>query len=95
MRWGAFLKSVSLALVFVAVWMALPSYGLEKATQKPEEVSTKELSDLVDRLEDPQKREAFLKDLKSLIQLREAAVREREGEPRRAPEKKEKQESLL
>ncbi|KPK29992.1 MAG: hypothetical protein AMK69_04775 [Nitrospira bacterium SG8_3] len=73
-------------LVFLAILMATATYGQEK-----EKVSAKELREVMDLMEDPQKRDVFLRDLKNIIQAREAATEERAKRPVERPVKKERE----
>jgi small conductance mechanosensitive channel len=54
--------------VFLIAWFVAAAYGLEEQTSKNREVSTRELEEVVTLLEDPQKRDALLKELKTLLQ---------------------------
>ncbi|MFB0508493.1 MAG: mechanosensitive ion channel family protein [Thermodesulfobacteriota bacterium] len=84
---GLLIAGGTLLLLLVAA----PGSGETLPTPKKEvDVTTKDLKELVDLLENPERREAFTKDLKNLIQLREAAKGEAE-EVKRAPEEKERE----
>jgi len=72
--------------VFLALLLTPPGYCQEK-----ESISKKDLQDVVDLLEDAQKREVFLKDLRNLIQLKEATAKEKEKTKAKPPEKKERE----
>jgi len=77
--------------MLLVLLVAAPSFGETPLTPKKEvDVATKDLKELVDLLENPERRETFVKDLKNLIQLREAA-RGEAAEVERAPERKERQ----
>jgi small-conductance mechanosensitive channel len=78
---------VGMLLVFL---LATPGYGETPESLKNVEVTTKDLQELVDLLENPERREAFVKDLKNLIQLRQAATKRAE-KVERPPERKERQ----
>ena len=75
-----------ISLIFLALLIAIPTYGQEK-----EKVSGKELQDVMDLMEDPQKREGFLRDLKNIIQAREVATEEREKRPVEQPAREERE----
>jgi small conductance mechanosensitive channel len=70
-------------MVFLSLALVMPVYG-----QGKEETSAKDLEELVGRLEDPQKREIMIKDLKNLIKLKEVK-KESPREETRPGEKKE------
>jgi len=55
--------------------------------QGQEKLSTKDIQEVVDLLEDSQKRETFVKDLKNLKQLKEATVKEGEEKKIKPPDK--------
>ena len=95
MKRRVFSKVFSRRLLIVGVMFLLlaaaPSSGeTPPPPEKNVDVATKDLKELVDLLENPERREAFVKDLKNLIQLRQAA-RGEAGEVERAPEKKGRQ----
>ncbi len=75
-----------ISLIFLAISIATPTYGQEKG-----KVSAKELREVMDLMEDPQKREGFLRNLKNIIQAREAATEEREKRPVERPVKEERE----
>jgi small conductance mechanosensitive channel len=75
-----------ISLIFLAILIATPTYGQDK-----EKVSAKELQEVMDLMEDPQKREGFLRDLKNIIQAKEAATKEIKKKPTKLPEKKERE----
>ncbi|MGD9074971.1 MAG: mechanosensitive ion channel family protein [Desulfobacteraceae bacterium] len=75
-----------ISFIFLAILLATTTYG-----QESEKVSAKELKEVMALMEDPQKREGFLKDLKNIIQAREAATEEREKRPVGRPGKKERE----
>jgi small conductance mechanosensitive channel len=79
-----------ITFIFLAILLATPTYGQEK-----EKVSAKELSEVMDLMEDPQKREGFLRDLKNIIQAREAATEERVKGPAERPARKEREVLLI
>jgi uncharacterized membrane protein YdbT with pleckstrin-like domain len=62
-----------------------PGFGQEK-----ENISTKDIKEMVDLLENPQKREAFVKDLKNLKQLKEATPKGGQEKEAKQPEKERK-----
>ena len=86
MKWNTPLKA--LALMTLLVCIAVPAYGREKAEPGPQALSQKDLGEIVDLLEDPQKREAFVKNLKNLMAAKEAASGEAGAE---GPKQKEKE----
>jgi small-conductance mechanosensitive channel len=65
---------LSLMCLCLMFFFFLPAYAVEKAVPDTgtAEVSVEKLKEAVNFLEDPKKREAFLRDLKELIQAREA-----------------------
>jgi small-conductance mechanosensitive channel len=75
-----------ISLIFLASLMATATYGQEK-----EKVSAKELREVMDLMEDPQKREGFLRDLNNIMRAKEAATEEREKRPVERPVKKERE----
>lgn len=86
-----FARGLLIAGGMLLLLVAAPGSGETPPTpEKDVDVATKDLKELVDLLENPERREAFVKDLKNLIQLREAA-RIEAGEVKGAPEKKERQ----
>ena len=63
--------------MLLVLLVAAPGSGETPPTPEKEvDVATKDLKELVDLLENPERREAFTKDLKNLIQLREATKAE-------------------
>jgi len=64
--------------MIVTLMLVVPSYG--KAPENPKDLDpkTEDLKELVDLLDNPERREAFVKDLKNLIKLREVAKRDAE-----------------
>jgi small conductance mechanosensitive channel len=68
--------------------LASPGYGETPEGPKSVDVAAEDLKELVELLENPSQREAFVKDLRNLIQLREAALRGA-GEIERPPDKEE------
>jgi small-conductance mechanosensitive channel len=83
--YGVLLVTCTLFLCLLAV----PSFAETPPTPKKDvDVATEDLKGLVDLMENPQRREAFVKNLKNLIQLREAAEREAEGAERLSERKK-------
>jgi small conductance mechanosensitive channel len=78
-----FSNGILAATMLLALLLAGPIYGESPGNPKDVDVATEDLKELVDLFENPQRRETFVKDLKNLIQLREA---EGVGKP---PEKKE------
>ncbi|MGD9321863.1 MAG: mechanosensitive ion channel, partial [Desulfobacteraceae bacterium] len=79
-----------ISLIFLAILMATLTYGQEK-----EKVSAKELREVMDLMEDPQKREGFLRDLKNIMQAREAATEKRAKRPAERPARKEKEVLII
>jgi len=79
----------SALLCVLWVSLALLTANLSFA-QGQEQVTSKELQEVVDLMEDPQKREIFLKNLKSVIQAQDAA-REIEKKPIAIPARKERE----
>ena len=75
--------------MYLAFSLAVPSYGEAPESPKNADITTRDLQELMDLLENPERREAFVKDLKNLIQLRQAATREAEGVAR-PPERRER-----
>ncbi len=67
-------RNLFLAGMLLALLLVAPGYGETPESPKNVDVTTKDLQELVDLLEKPERREAFLRDLKNLIQLRQAAV---------------------
>ncbi len=79
---------LGMCLIFLAIFIATATHSRET-----EGVSEKELKGVVDLLEDPQKREGFLKDLKGIIKAQETA---REMEKKQAvPPHKTEREALV
>jgi small conductance mechanosensitive channel len=72
--------------LLLGVWMTVPFAVMAQESPATDEVSNTELRDLVDTLEDEKRREVLVKDLKKLIEFREAAVKQLE--PSELPEKK-------
>jgi small-conductance mechanosensitive channel len=66
------------SLLFVLLLLGT-SFGQTPGDPKDIDITTKDLKELVDLLENPERREAFAKDLKNLIQLRESAERKTGG----------------
>ena len=54
------LGTLCLSGMLLGIMLPPPCLGQEKAEQKYDDVSTKELKDVVELMEDPQKREVFL-----------------------------------
>jgi small-conductance mechanosensitive channel len=75
------------SMLFVLLLLGT-SYGQTPGGPKDIDITTKDLKELVDLLENPERREAFARDLKNLIQLREAAAWKAAG-VERPPEEKE------
>jgi small conductance mechanosensitive channel len=74
--YGVLLVTCTLFLCLLAV----PSFAEAPPTPEKEVgVATEDLKELVDLLENPERREAFVKDLKNLLQVREATERKAEG----------------
>lgn len=69
--------------VMLVLSLSTPVFG-----QEQEKLSTRDIQEMVDLLEDPQKREVFINDLKNLKQLKEATVNESEKKAAKPPEKK-------
>lgn len=82
--------STGFLIIGILLVLSLTSsgYGETPEELKNGDVATKDLKELVELLENPKRREAFVKDLKNFIKVREAATREA-GEIQRPPEKKE------
>ena len=70
------LRGLFAMCVLLSLFLALPGYGESPASSKDVEVSNQEAKELVDLLENPDRRQAFIKDLKNLIHLRQTAGRE-------------------
>ena len=68
-------NSIYLFGFFLIILFLTSAHGQEKAG-----VSSKELEEVVDLIEDPQKREAFIRDLKNIIQVKEEVVNKSEKE---------------
>ena len=85
MRGGWFVKSLCLTWPLLFVALSASSYGKEPGVGKNAEVSIKEMSEVVSLLEDSQKREAFVKDIRNLIKVKESST----VSPRQ-PEKKQR-----
>ncbi len=89
MHWTKGNRGLSgISLIFLAILIAIPTYG-----QETERVSAKELKGVVDLLEDPQKKEDFLKELKGIIKAKEAAREMKEKQA--APPHKTEREALV
>ena len=69
------------------------SFTAKAYTQEKKDVSTRDLQELVSLMEDPKKRETFVKDLKNLIDAREST--KKEAEPSKAEAKREKEILLI
>jgi small-conductance mechanosensitive channel len=78
-------RLLGISLIFLAILMATATYGQEK-----EKVSAKELREVMDLMEDPQKREGFLRDLNNIMRAKEAATDEREKRPVERPVREER-----
>ncbi len=89
MKWKVFSRGLLVAGCMLLV-LLLSATGYAQTPEGPKgvDIATKDLKELVDLLENPERREAFVKDLKNLIQLREAAAR-KAGGVERPPEEKE------
>lgn len=72
--------------LLVVLWTVSPGYGAQKGTSRPDSLSTEELQDVVNLLENPEKREALVKDLKAIAEARDLA---RQSGKRKTLEKKE------
>jgi small conductance mechanosensitive channel len=83
-----FSKALLGVSIILSLLIGVPTYGQVPENPKDLDPKTEDLKELVDLLEDPERRGAFVRDLKNLIQLREAATGEA-GEIRRPPEKDE------
>ncbi|MEJ2587055.1 MAG: mechanosensitive ion channel [Deltaproteobacteria bacterium] len=72
--WRPFFRGAGLALlgVLVMLTLAVPIHGAEKGSAQEESPSTDELKSVVDLLDNPKERDAFLKKLKTLIKARQA-----------------------
>jgi small-conductance mechanosensitive channel len=84
-RW--FIKSFCLTWPILFMVLLVPSSGEETGVPKNTEVSTKEMSEVVNLLEDSQKREAFVKDLRNIINVKKSrtvTLRAQEKTPRKA-----------
>jgi len=66
-----FSRSLFLAGMLLVLLLVTPGYGETPEGPKNVDVTTKDLQELVDLLENPERREAFVKDLKNLIGSRE------------------------
>ena len=86
MHWRKLIRVLFPGGLLLAVWMALPFAVMAQESPATDEVSNTELRDLVDTLEDEKRREALVKDLRKLIELKEAAVKQLE--PDELPEEK-------
>jgi small conductance mechanosensitive channel len=75
-----------ICLIFLAILIATPTYGQDK-----ESLSNKDLQEVVNLLEDPQKREIFLKDLRSVIIAKEVAAKETREKLAGPPQKRERE----
>lgn len=69
MSWRNFLTSFAVGMTVLIAWLPLPVQGA--AADEPG-ITTRELDHVVEVLENPQKRELFLKDVKALIRAQEA-----------------------
>ncbi len=58
--------------VFVSIFLVCLFVTTRAYTQEREDVSAKDLQEIVSLIEDPQRREGFVKDLRNLIRVREA-----------------------
>jgi small conductance mechanosensitive channel len=93
MKGGVFTNVFSkglLAAVCMLFVLLLSATGYSQTPVGPKgvDIATQDLKELVDLLENPERRESFLKDLKNLIHLREAAER-KAGRVDRPPEENE------
>ena len=87
-RW--LLKGLFLAGALLALGLLSPAYGEDMRESGNAEISTKELSEVVDLLEDSKRRETFVRDLKNLIKVKESRTKESEEVSRKPEEKNEK-----
>ena len=87
-RW--LLKGLFLAGALLVLGPLSPAYGEDMRESGNAEISTKELSGVVDLLEDSKRRETFVRDLKNLIKVKESRTKESEEVSRKPEEKKEK-----
>ncbi len=71
-----FLRGLFAMCMLLSLFFSSPGYGESPESSKDVEVSTQELKELVDLLENPDRRNAFIRDLKNLIHLRQTAGRE-------------------
>jgi small-conductance mechanosensitive channel len=78
-------RLVMSVLGIIVFSFSTPGFGQEK-----ENISTKDIKEMVDLLENPQKREAFVKDLKNLKQLKEATPKGGQEKEAKQPEKERK-----
>ena len=84
-----FSKGFLIIGTLLVLLLAAPGYGETPEGSKNVDVTTKDLQELVNLLENPERREAFTKDLKTLIQLRQAATKEAE-KVAKPPERRER-----
>jgi small-conductance mechanosensitive channel len=85
MRWRKYLRRICFAGLVLSLSLAAPSYAKTPGVHGLSEPSQEDLRGLVNLLENPQKREDFVTNLKNLIQMRKAAEEKKagkkEGEP--------------
>lgn len=67
--------------ILLSIFFVSPGYGESPESSKDVEVSTQELQELVDLLENPDRRNAFIRDLKNLIHLRQTVGKEARERP--------------
>jgi small conductance mechanosensitive channel len=76
--------------IVLILWLWVSADGQVKEVPKKVEGAEQNLQELVNLLEDSSKRDAFLKDLKTLIQAQEAQKKRGEPEKKRPDEKRER-----
>jgi len=69
--------------LFLVLWIGEKGYG-----QENERITTKHLAEVVDLIEDPDKRAVFVNTLKNLIMAKEEATRKEEKESAKPPDEK-------
>ena len=86
MEWRKY-ERLLIGVFFIIFVLLLPAPGFG---QGQEGLSTKEIQEVVNLLEDPQKRETFVKDLKNLKQLKEVTLKEEQTKKAKPPDKERK-----
>jgi small-conductance mechanosensitive channel len=76
MNRGLFSKVICISFSLALFGFAYPAYAKDDPASGGVQVSEKELGDLVQMIEDPKKREVFLKDLKGLLRAKELVSKE-------------------